>query len=137
MVTKNVSRPGAARATVSGALLTNYCASYTLRKLRVPGVFSETKGGSASTKWKYKHNWGGNAGGYFLLRCLDEEEGGGKGGRGRGWEGGVGKDAGRGPVHYRVCGWGSLKSWDSSGSGGGGGSPGRLCNEYVRRHQRH
>jgi len=39
---------------------------------RVPGVFL---GAKSSTRWKYKHNWGGNAGEYFLLRWLEEQAG--------------------------------------------------------------
>jgi hypothetical protein len=39
---------------------------------RVPGVFLGTRN---STSWKYKFNWGGNAGEYFILRWLQAGEG--------------------------------------------------------------
>ncbi|KAF1949011.1 hypothetical protein CC80DRAFT_281604 [Byssothecium circinans] len=40
---------------------------------RVPGIFLGTKG---STSWKYKFNWGGNAGEYYILRWLAKGSGG-------------------------------------------------------------
>lgn len=29
-------------------------------------------GAKSSTTWKYKYNWGGNAGEYYILRWLDK-----------------------------------------------------------------
>ena len=43
--------------------------AHVVNGTRLPGVFL---GAGSSTQWFFKHNWGGNAGEYFLLRWLED-----------------------------------------------------------------